>query len=1172
LSRSLEPSLQFLSNYPFPNPASVTHGYSRIDDHAKNLGRGWTAARRKKRLGIIINKQLVKTGAIFLLVTGLIGAVVAVWPSTITRIGSYSYLPHGFCYLWNRQLLTLHVVSDSLIFLSYLSISCSLGWLMYRERGRLPFGWIFLAFGAFIVACGFTHAMEVVVLWIPLYWLSGDMKLLTAIASVITAVALPLLFPQIRRILTESANSRQNELRLLGAAESSMDALYFGEAIRNEAGEIEDFTITYFNTNAVRLVTLTREQLIGGRMCELFPVNRRLGLFERYKQVVLSGKPVVVELPIEDETIKTSWLRIQAVKLGDGVAITASNITERKQKEEALRKSNRFLERIGSIAGVGGWEMDVATRTITWSPEAYRILGADHDFPYQAEEGISLFFAPEDRITIRAAIERALDTGEGWDMELTLTRLDGGRIPVRVVGSVEFAEGKPVRLSGAIKDITERVAERLELKNVNERLSLAADSGGIGIWDWNILDDKLFGDSWMYRLYGLEEQHDVESCEIWQRHLHPEDREAAEAAIRDAINGVKPFNTEFRIIWRDGTVRYLRGTASVTRDEAGRAVRMVGSNWDISTVKESELKLAVLADFLHSIVASSPFATIAMDLKGVITSVNPAAERMLWYRKEDLIDRKTPLVLLNPDELARRAAALSEELQMTIKPGLEVLTANPMRGRVEVAEWKLVRRDGSCVDAQLTVTALTDAEDGMAGFILIAYDITERKRAQEYLAHTASHDGLTRLPMRNLFRDRLDIVLARAKRYGRKFSVLMIDVDNFKKVNDQMGHHVGDELLIAVAERLKSCVRASDTVARMGGDEFTVLLDELHGAPDAEMVAEKIVQELQKPVVIESHAFAVTASIGISVYPDDGETPQTLMRNADIAMYQAKAGGRNGRQLFTRELEAATSRKRLVEDCLNEALSLEEFELVYQPQICMKTGKVSGVEALLRWHSQKLGTVMPSEFIPVAEESGLIVPIGEWVLRNACQAGRQLQLLLERELTIAVNISPRQFQQSDLPKVIGQILTESSLAPSSLELEITENILLGNLPRPKAILEEIRSLGVHVAIDDFGTGYSSMSYVLRFRVDRLKIDQSFVREMASDEGSYAVTNAIIALAKGIHIPVVAEGVESADQRDMLLSEGCDDAQGYFYSKPVSMSSLIRVIHDLEEAESSAAVA
>jgi diguanylate cyclase (GGDEF)-like protein len=402
-------------------------------------------------------------------------------------------------------------------------------------------------------------------------------------------------------------------------------------------------------------------------------------------------------------------------------------------------------------------------------------------------------------------------------------------------------------------------------------------------------------------------------------------------------------------------------------------------------------------------------------------------------------------------------------------------------------------------------------------------------------------------------------------RYQRKIGILMVDLDNFKKVNDLLGHNAGDELLIVVARRLQSCLRASDTVARMGGDEFMVLLDELRGAEDADLVAEKIIRAMAMPVAIGIHTVCQTVSIGISVYPDGGTTAESLFTNADTAMYQAKAAGRNGRQIFSPELALAASRRKELEEGLSHALALNEFELVYQPQISIGTGKVSGVEALLRWRSGKLGLVMPAEFISLAEDNGMIVPIGEWILRTACHQGRQMQQTLDRPLAIAVNISPRQFQQNDLPLTIGKILAESELSPSSLEIEITENVLLGDLPRPKALLEEIRSLGVRVAIDDFGTGFSSMSYILRFRVDRLKIDRSFVREMTVDPDSRAITNAVIALAKGLRIPVVAEGVETALHRDALLQEGCDDAQGYYYSRPLPMEGICEAIYAIEHS-------
>jgi diguanylate cyclase (GGDEF)-like protein/PAS domain S-box-containing protein len=1008
-------------------PLPTEHCFLRT----RSFSRPW------KDSGETISKAQIKsTGSIVVLIAAVLIAGVAVWPSTITRIASYSFLPHGFCYLWNKQLLTLHVVSDSLIFLSYLAIAVTITWLLYRERRRIPFGGIFVAFGVFILACGFTHAMDIVVLWIPLYWLAGDVKFVTAIASVTTAIALPLLVPKIRRILKDSASSRQNELKFLGAAETSLDGLYLADAVRNAKGEVEDFAFTYVNDNAVLLVASSREKLIGGRMCELFPINRKIGLFDRYKEVVRTGESFVGEFSIDDEQIKATWVRIQAAKLGDGVAVTASNISERKQQEEELRV-------------------------------AY------------------------------------------------------------------------------------------------ERLALATESGEIGLWEWDIANGITTWDPLTYRLFGLEPSSIPGDYDMWKERLHPDDAPATEAAIWGSVERSEPYNHDYRAVWPDGEIRHIHATGLVKQDETGRTLRLVGANWDVSAQKENEFKLARIAAFMRSIIASSPFATIVMDLHGVITSFNPAAERMLWYRKEDLIDLETPLVLLNSQELAERAQNLSEELQVFIQAGIDVLTANPLQGRVEEAQWKLLRRDGSSFDAQLTVSALTNDLDEVTGFILIAYDITERKRAQEYITHVAHHDALTGLPTRILFRDRLEAALARARRYHRKIGTLMVDLDNFKKVNDQMGHHVGDELLIVIAKRLQSCVRASDTVARMGGDEFTIILDELRNLEDAELVAEKIVQEIALPVSIGSHTLFPTASVGISVYPETGQTVEALLTNADAAMYRAKAEGRNGRQTYTRELESTASRRRQLEDGLSHALALKEFELVYQPQICMKTGLVSGVEALLRWRSGKLGTVMPDEFISLAEENGMIVPIGEWVLRTACRQAQQLQQELDRSLTVAVNISPRQFQQNNLPHMIGRILAESNLKPSSLELEITEGLLIGESPRPQALLEEIRSLGVHVAIDDFGTGFSSMSYILRFRVDRLKIDQSFIHKMDVNADSYAVTHAVIALAKALHIPVVAEGVETAAQRDLLLAENCDEAQGYLYSRPIPIEGLSSVIYVIE---------
>jgi diguanylate cyclase (GGDEF)-like protein len=495
-----------------------------------------------------------------------------------------------------------------------------------------------------------------------------------------------------------------------------------------------------------------------------------------------------------------------------------------------------------------------------------------------------------------------------------------------------------------------------------------------------------------------------------------------------------------------------------------------------------------------------------------------------------------------------------------------VLTAKPLRGLVEEAEWKLIRKDGSSFDAHVTISALTDAAGTNIGLMLIAYDITERKRAAEYLSHVAQHDSMTGLPTRSLFHDRLDVALAQAGRNKNRIALLLVDVDRFKQTNDMLGHHVGDALLIEIARRLRAFVRASDTVARMGGDEFVLLLSDLSEIREAEAVAEKLIQKMLDPIQVGERTLTISISIGLCLYPDSGSNGETLLRNAALALHRAKALGRNRHQTFTSEMAAASSRRRQLEAGLREAISLHELEVLYQPQISLKTGKVTGIEALLRWRSGKLGLVMPTEFIPLAEESGLIVPIGEWVMQTACREARQLQLDLGRPLIVAVNISPRQFQQDYLPRIVRETLAQCDLDAGSLELEITENILVSDSQKAMDILEEIRSFGVRLAIDDFGTGFSSMSYVMRFRVDRLKIDQSFVRNLTTDSDSKVVTTAIISLARGLNIQVVAEGVETTAHRDFLIAEGCDEVQGYLYSRPIPLQSVAATILAIEAKE------
>ena len=576
---------------------------------------------------------------------------------------------------------------------------------------------------------------------------------------------------------------------------------------------------------------------------------------------------------------------------------------------------------------------------------------------------------------------------------------------------------------------------------------------------------------------------------------------------------------------------------------------------DISARHIAENELQSALSFNRSVIACSPFCMIVSDKNGVITSANPAAERLLLYSESELVGQNVTL-MHDPAELSVRAMELSAEFGSEVYANHQVFHFVPERGITDEREWTFIRKDGSDLPVQLMVSALKDHAGETIGFLSISYDLTERKRADEYIYHAANHDPLTGLPTRTLLRDRLDVAIERAKRSQDSLAVMIVDLDDFKRVNDSLGHQAGDTMLCEVAQRLRGCVRKSDTVARMGGDEFVVLLTDMNSPSDAEEIGAKLLEAISRPLRIGRHDVTVTASIGISMFPDGGDI-DTLFKNADLAMYRVKARGRNGAKLFTPGLGIESLQKVQMESALRGAIEGKEFEIVYQPQISFEDNRMIGVEALLRWHSPEFGTVMPTTFIPLAEETGLIIPIGEWILKTACKEVAALQSELQREIMLAVNISPRQFQQKNFPITIEQAIRESGLRPEQLELEITEQLLMMDSEESLEIMRRVRTLGVRFAIDDFGTGFSNMGYITRFAVDRIKIDRSFICKCDTDSNSRAVTSAIIALAHSLEIEVIAEGVETTKHVEMLTAMQCDQAQGYLYSRPLKLPALKR---------------
>lgn len=580
---------------------------------------------------------------------------------------------------------------------------------------------------------------------------------------------------------------------------------------------------------------------------------------------------------------------------------------------------------------------------------------------------------------------------------------------------------------------------------------------------------------------------------------------------------------------------------------------------DVSSRKEMELKVEQALAFARAVVDASSFSTIVTDLDGTILAVNPATERMLWYKQAEMVGKMTPLAIHDAAEVRQRAEEYTQHFGYPVAPTIEVFTAKAKQGLTDEGEWTYVRKDSSRLPVCLTTTALRDDQGVITGYMGTAYDITERKRQEDYISHIAHHDALTGLPTRTLFRDRVDGALGRITRYGGVCAVMLIDLDNFKDVNDSLGHSAGDEVLVTVSQRIASVLRKTDTVSRMGGDEFTVLLDRIESEEDVVAIAKKILAELAKATRIGSDELHLSASIGISVYPEGGVTSTVLLKNADAAMYFAKEHGKEGYRVFTKGLADANVRRMQIETGLKKGLEAGEFSVVYQPQVSLVSGELVGVEALVRWRSEKLGTVSPAEFIPLAEQCGVIGPLGEWVLETACREIRSIWKATGKQFRLAVNLSPRQLEREGLGDFIAKVLRQEGFAPEMLEIEITEGVLMSDSLAVWELLREIQAQGVRVAIDDFGIGFSNVAYLLKLEVNRIKIDRSFIAKLETDAGSLAVVSSMISMAGDLGVAVIAEGVETDGQREILMGKGCAEAQGYLFHRPMDPQSLLMTV-------------
>ncbi|WP_427307624.1 bifunctional diguanylate cyclase/phosphodiesterase [Cupriavidus sp. H39] len=639
----------------------------------------------------------------------------------------------------------------------------------------------------------------------------------------------------------------------------------------------------------------------------------------------------------------------------------------------------------------------------------------------------------------------------------------------------------------------------------------------------------------------------------------------ADAAAGSAVH------RELAGVHADGATFALRVSATRLPGAAGAACHWLWALTDLAPERRAQETAAVQAARYAGLLDHAAFCVITFDQHGLITGINAAGQRMLWYSSAELVGHMPMTGLHVAAELADHARALSAELGAPVPPGLPALLAKPRLGLTDEREWTWVRKGGSRMPVRLAVSALplpsspkapaSNAAPGApaAGYQAIGYDLTERLRVDEYIRHLALHDPLTGLPNRAELSERAQALLLQARTRGERVALLLLDLDHFKHINDSLGHPVGDDVLRTMADRIKGTVRQGDLVARMGGDEFGVVLGGLRHDSEAELIAAKIQARVNEELLAGGQRLRVTPSIGMAVFPDDGDTLTELLKSADSAVYAAKQGGRAQLCRFASAMAEASLARFTIEGLLRRALAGNEFRLRYQPIVDTATLTIPGVEALITWETAERGVMQPAEFIPIAEQSGLVVPLGEWTLATACREIQALRTELGRDLEVAVNISPLQLRQASFPDTVARCLQQAGLPPQGLVIEVTEGLLVDGGETTIETFRRLRELGVGLSIDDFGTGYSGLSYLTRLPISRLKIDKSFVDGVATPGHDQAVAAAIIALGHQLHLKVIAEGVETAAQFAFLRAQGCDGLQGFLFSQGVPQQALREVL-------------
>jgi len=920
--------------------------------------------------------------------------------------------------------------------------------------------------------------------------------------------------------------------RLVG--EAVLDAVSQAILATDPAG-----IIMYWNAAAERLYGWPRSDAVG-----------------RSSRALICPEQTAAEAEANRESIRRgeSWSGGYWVTRGDGTRVpvyvtdtpvldrdgglvavirASVDVTERRAGEDARRQLVAIVEGSGD-AIFGTTTNGMVT---SWNPAAESLFG------YTAEQIIGRpmsVLAPDERVEEQAGMRARLNNGGPHErLETVRRRRDGSVVEVLITASTATDEaGTAVGLSVIARDITEEREAQRALEASQRRLDAAQRIARLGSFEFDLVTRVLTWSAELYRVLGIDPSLEPSGALLLST-LHPDDLEALRQAWIDTTTQGTPFDIVHRIIRADFEERYVRARTVAERAPDGTVAKVVGTLMDDTERVEADRVRRAAETRFEIGFEQAAIGAIISNLEGIPLRVNPAACVLLGQREGELIGR--PWTGSHPDEVPLGRAVMAR-----VTAGHDTYAD----------ERRYPRPDGTMVWAQTDVTLVRDEAGAPQYFFAQLQDITERKRMERELAHQALHDSLTGLPNRVLLTDRLVHGLAGSRRRGSRLGVMFVDIDHFKAVNDSLGHTIGDDLLARAAERISAAIRPGDTVARFGGDEFVVVCDDV-SVLKTEQIAGRVLASLSRPYLIGSHEVNASASLGLAVADEDA-TPESLLRDADAAMYRAKERGRGRIESFDHALRSKAQRRLALTSALRHALERDEFAVDYQPIVNLSSGIMEGAEALVRWHHPALGLVAPDEFIPLAEESGVIVPLGAWVLEQACRelAGWQAGA---PALTVAVNLSVRQVLTPDLAGVIASVLRRTGVRPADLCLELTESMFIDDADYAGRMLAGLKSLGVRLAIDDFGTGYSSLSYLKRYPVDAVKVDRAFVDGLGTDPHDSALVAAIVAMADALGLEVTAEGVETGDQLANLRRLQCRRAQGFYLAPPMPAAELTKLV-------------